>query len=423
MCISSAIQKSSITVSESQSKWKNFVYRPKSKKKDLLIKVSDEYFDIVREMKVCLRRGYHHVFDELINYPPPGVQYIIPKFVSPSGQFGFFNIFRRRIWRLYARVLNQPNAVYIPSGDAQLIHSGSGFLPKNQMPFVVDVEHVASFVGFEVGMLERVKHKVEHILSSDFCKKIMPWTAAAKESILNGLDAKKFLEKIEIVYPAMHPIQVKKKKHDKISLLFVSIRFFTKGGKELLQAYEVLKKSYDVDLTIVSQVPSSLKQKYPDVKFFEPNIPRQKILNDFFATADIFVLPSYMDTFGMVFLEAMSVGLPIVSTNVFAIPEIVNGAGFVIDVDKYSWYGKKYLFAWDSWEKFEHYVTVREKPEIVSALVKKISQLIDDSSLRKKMGKEGRRQILRGKFSIKNRNKKLKQIYEEALKKIRIEKL
>jgi glycosyltransferase involved in cell wall biosynthesis len=375
-------------------------------------------FDIVREMKVCLRRGYHHVFDELINYPPPGVQYIIPKFVSPSGQFGFFNVFRRRIWRLYARVFNQPNAVYIPSGDAQLIHSGSGFLPKNQMPFVVDVEHVASFVGFEVGLLERVKHKVERILSSDFCKKILPWTAAAKESILNGLDAKKFSEKIEIVYPAMHPIQVKKKKHDKINLLFVSFNFFQKGGLEVLEACNSLSNKFDFKLTLVSSdVPPDVIKKYSsnqNIKFLH-SIPREKLFSKYYPATDVLISPSFMDTFGMIYLEAMSFSIPIIASNIFAIPEIVGKAGILIDCRKYSFFGTNYLFKWNSWDKFLTFLRETKKPEVVKNLQQAITRLLNDSSLRKKMGREGRRQILKGKFSIKRRNEKLKRIYEEAI--------
>ncbi len=367
-------------------------------------------------MKVCLRRGYHHMFDELVNHPPKGVTYEIPKLVSPSKQSGFKNELKRKIWRIYANTFNQPNSFYIPSvGNADLIHSGSGFLIKNKMPWVIDLEHVASFVGFQTGRLDKVKTKVENALASPFCKKILPWTHAGEMSIRNSLDTSKFDDKIKIVYPAMTPLKVKKKKHDKTNLLFVSIRFFTKGGMELLQAYDVLKNKMDVNLTVISDVPEKLREKYQDVEFHEPNIPREKILDEYFSKADVFVLPSYMDTFGMVFLESMSAGVPIVSTNVFAIPEMIEGAGLITNVDKYSWYGKDYLFAWKTWEKFSHYVEVKKKPEVVDSLVENISTIVNDQGLKNKMIRNGREKIEKGKFSIQNRNKALKEIYEEAV--------
>ena len=46
-------------------------------------------------------------------------------------------------------------------------------------------------------------------------------------------------------------------------------------------------------------------------------------LQALYALADVFVLPSYWEGYGIVFLEAMSLGLPVVSTTAGAIPEVV----------------------------------------------------------------------------------------------------
>jgi len=367
-------------------------------------------------MKILLRKGHHSVYDDLVRFPPSGIQYTIPGSVTQSKSKKVDHI-KKRLFSAYVHYLKKPHEIYVNTGKTDLIHACSGILIKNKFPWVIDTEHVSSFVGFEAGRLDRIKHKVERMLASDYCKKIMPWSEAGRKSIVNGLDTRKFKDKIEVVYPAMNLPVVKKKKHDDLNLLFVSVRFFTKGGREILEAYDKLTKKYDFKLNIISDVPADLRNKYKtddNINFYKPNIPRKKLLDDFYSTTDIFVLPSYMDTFGMVFLEAMSYKMPVITTNAFAIPEILGKSGLFVNIDRFSWYGRNYLFAWDSWEKFSKYCETGKKPDVVKELIKHTSTLIENKSLRERMGRMGRKEVESGKFSIKARNSKLKKIYEEA---------
>lgn len=49
----------------------------------------------------------------------------------------------------------------------------------------------------------------------------------------------------------------------------------------------------------------------------------QSDLTDYYSAADVYVMPSRWESFGLVFLEAMNYSLPIVSTETQAIPEVV----------------------------------------------------------------------------------------------------
>ena len=91
----------------------------------------------------------------------------------------------------------------------------------------------------------------------------------------------------------------------------------------------------------------------------------QENIKHLYSCADIFILPSFKETFGIVFLEAMHYGLPIITTNVSAIPELVEE-------------GKNGLLV---------------SPGDSQALAKAITKLMANPNLIKQMGEAGRKKV------------------------------
>lgn len=117
---------------------------------------------------------------------------------------------------------------------------------------------------------------------------------------------------------------------DKINLLFLGRVGQRKGAFDLLQAFSRLSKEDKERSTLILAGDGEINDAYTMAESLEiqpfvsiPGWLSQEKCKELLAQADIFVLPSYNEALPMSILEAMSWGLPIISTPVGGIPEIV----------------------------------------------------------------------------------------------------
>lgn len=370
----------------------------------------------MKNINVYFFGGKHPIYENVIKYPPKGIKYQSNLDLSDFDKLSIYNKSYERKKDIIIKVMTKiklPRMIYIKN-NCDVLHSARGFLPLNNQPWVVDAETVASF---SFGGYNFSKSLVERFLSSKNCKYILPHCMASQKSIENILNTKKFHDKLEVVYPALPVNENKQTKSDMIRILYVtkSYSFNGKGGKELIKAFDILSKKYD-DIELIMKVDMNDEQRKPvkndRIKILDKNIPRDKLFSDLYTNADIFVLPSFIDSFGYVLLEAMSSGLPIVATDIFAIPEIVQDGktGLLIN-SPISSFGKNYLN-----QELPTDLKTRYIDPVVKGLVEKLSILIEDAKLRKRMGEAGRKEIQSGKFSLDHRNSQLRRIYEESVK-------
>jgi len=200
--------------------------------------------------------------------------------------------------------------------------------------------------------------------------------------IPNGVDLNEFAG-----LPLRHPIG------DATKLLFVGRCYPRQKGLEyLVKAIPLLPSREAVSLTIVGEdwggvamlrsLARSLGIEHQIV--FKGALGRSDVIRAY-ASADIFVLPSLFEPFGIVLLEAMAAGLPVVASAVGGIVDVVadGTTGLLVP------------------------------PGNPSALAAGLEHLIADSSSRARMGQEGRRRVLR--YSWDLIVPKIVDVYREAI--------
>ena len=188
------------------------------------------------------------------------------------------------------------------------------------------------------------------------------------------------------------PLQIKTNKSEWISVLFVGRLERRKGIEVLIKAIPlVLKSNCTVLFKIIGADADGISDSYSSDSEIRQNIQfLGKVKNDELINAyqncDIFVAPSYYESFGLIYAEAMAWGKPVIGTKVGGIPDVVedNKNGILVPPGN--------------------------EIELASAIIR----LADSHELRSSMGLAGRKRIKEN-FSVEEMARRSVQHYGELL--------
>lgn len=127
---------------------------------------------------------------------------------------------------------------------------------------------------------------------------------------------------------------LERKRDGKLRVLFVGSLGQRKGLSYLFAASRQLGAA--VELTIIGQKPlepcAILDRELAAVRWL-PTCPHAQVLAEM-AAHDVFVFPSLFEGFGLVLLEAMAMGLPVVTTEHTAGPDLIRDGveGFIVPI-------------------------------------------------------------------------------------------
>ena len=401
--------------------------------------VSEEKNEIINnDIKVFFPIYYeyaHNFLKETIDNPPKNCIYITRKGKLNDLYNSYYgsHLSRKLIDKLYKFPSFFVSPTYLKTFieknenvfDADLIYAVANFY-LGDLPWVIDCEDARSFYRGYEKLFVLHKHQIEKILSKKNCKKILPWTEKAKESILVNYNITDIRDKIEVV-----PITIKskpinfKKNYEQIIFLFVGSSniqfkkdFYYKGGLETIRAFQKISPKYDnISLIIRSHVDQKIQaivNKSEKMHLINSILPRYK-LEKLYSNSSVFVFPTFASP-AMVFVEAMNYSLPIITTNYWANSEYVkdNYNGFLVDMPV-TVKRKDKILCTLSYNRNIGYHEVDENQ--IKQISKRMKYFIENPKDIGRMGKNSKKMVEIGKYSIKRKNQNLKRIYEECLKK------
>ena len=159
-------------------------------------------------------------------------------------------------------------------------------------------------------------------------------------------------KKLHIIHPPQPVIANEKiypKNGDLLNFIFVGNQFHLKGGWEMYEVLKNMRKIYDFRLTVISSFKTDhyvtkVTQKEAEeahntlksenwIDIYN-NIPNNEVL-ELIKRSHIGLLPTWSDTYGFSVLEMQAAGVPVITTDIRALPEINNTeCGWMIQLPK-----------------------------------------------------------------------------------------
>lgn len=217
---------------------------------------------------------------------------------------------------------------------------------------------------------------------------IITWSERARRSVIDDYGIS--TEKVTNIHPGV-PLELffgikprEKSTQSKIRLLFVGNDFVRKGGEDVLAVFmENLSDICELDIVTNASVNLTMATNvriHRGIGAFSPEIIK------LYAAADIFVMPTHEEVYGIVFTEAMAAGLPCIGTKVMTVPELVQHGvnGFTVEA--------------------------RDRTALREALLK----LVNDPDLRLSMGQAGR-EIAKNQFDAISNCKQIAETFASIL--------
>lgn len=276
-----------------------------------------------------------------------------------KGEFRLTNPLQRNIRRSFSQF--QPDLVHVHH-PFWLGSVGLWLAKRHKKPIIYTyhtrLEMYAHYVPLPGALFRNV---ISHLIVRRFCNKcdgvIVPTYSTEEYLRLNGVKSRICVQPSGVEFERFNqPHQISRQHlraqlgigHDEIVLISVSRLGREKNIKFLIDAIDHLRHSTHRAFRLIlagdgddrRYLENRVQQKQLQDKVIFVGAISQEILPAYYQMADIFVFASKSETQGMVLLEAMSAGLPVVAIRSSGIDDVIinahNGFKTLDDIEKWN---------------------------------------------------------------------------------------
>ncbi|MGX7014861.1 glycosyltransferase family 4 protein [Vagococcus silagei] len=287
--------------------------------------------------KVKLIGAYRGFFQDLLSQNYSNFEF----FVNKKKKFEVANVHKEKI----SRFLNKSIFDFLgffttmkvsteENKEFDIFVTYNRFIKNSIRPYYIVLENPTALINYSgTRMNSRItKKRLKKYFFDDNLLGVICISDACFKGFSNYYSPEIYDEnKIKQLYPLIkNDMSLIETTYDNLECLFISSNFTLKGGRDLLQVFDNLKNKgfNNIKLTVITKL-SSLGEDLnkgldsnPNIKLRDFSFSRDELYT-IYREHHVFLNPTRMDSFSLVTLEAIKHGLLVISTDIYAIPEMV----------------------------------------------------------------------------------------------------
>ncbi|MDP2838114.1 MAG: glycosyltransferase family 1 protein, partial [Candidatus Moranbacteria bacterium] len=231
-------------------------------------------------------------------------------------------------------IWSAPDVLFVPAHTVPLIH------PKKTVVTIHGLEYEFCSQGYS--WWERLYMRASIRYSCRVASTVVCVSENTKRDVMRLYRISP--EKIRVIYEG-YETNFQKNEHDPIFtsqpyLLFIGRLEERKNVVRIIEAFELLKEKYQIvhQLVLVGKPGygyEKIKKKIAASKYREMIVEKGYVMEgqkwELLKQADVFLFPTLYEGFGIPVLEAQSIGVPVVTSNISSLPEVAGEGAILVD--------------------------------------------------------------------------------------------